>query len=52
LKELKENPNLKGIVFGTAIGTAIGVSLDNFAIGLGIGFVFAIALIKKEKTKE
>jgi len=49
---LKFDKNIKGIALGTALGAGIGVALNNFPIGLGIGFVFAIAFINKKNNKK
>jgi len=39
----------EGTGFGVVIGAAVGVALNNIAIGIGIGFVFAAAPIKRSE---
>ena len=44
-----------GVAFGVAVGVALGIALKNLAIGVGVGFVFAIALeqaFERQRARE
>ena len=46
---MKFDSETKSIAIGTALGVGIGVVLKNFTLGLVIGIVFTVFLIKKNK---
>ena len=47
---MKFDSETKSIAIGTALGVGIGVALNNFTLGLAIGIVFTVFLIKKNKN--
>lgn len=49
---MKLSSETKSIAIGTALGVGIGVALNNFALGLGIGIVFAVGLMKSNKSSK
>ena len=49
---MKFSSETKYIAIGTAVGVAIGVALNNFTLGLAIGIIIAIGLIKKNKVSK
>ena len=49
---MKFDSETKSIAIGTALGVGIGVALNNFTLGLAIGIVFAVALMKRNKDSK
>ena len=42
--------NVKKFAIGIIIGVAVGVALQNSAVGIGIGVVFSLGAIKKKRA--
>lgn len=48
---MKKSINVKKFTIGIIIGVAVGVALQNIAVGIGIGVVFSLGAIEKSESK-